>query len=623
MITKIKSKKGYIITYEAIIVAFIFLAVFYVGSMAYTHNFLTILESKKDIDTAHKSLLLKDYYLKKYSFPGDFYERDNFTNNVVNKLKNNNIKTFDIYSNFSEDREKMYFRIYSNQYDEKLANATIELITTNNYAFNATFDTSNITIYTNVANRTKTNNSLNNFDSNLGSDFTVFNDVVYIPLITLDNNSPNPIGYKAYGSNGDIIYFYMDGVDKNFSAHVLIDNINRFGAYSDWKYASPMSIRNNVNSQLDYAVKIVFDSKSYIEDGEMNNLCNDVRFLDENGNELFYWIEPQTINTDNTIVWVKMNLPPNEYKTIYMLYGNPTATSKSNGENVFELFDNFSKDIDGDGDLDFDNITLWNINFDEEHNFGTWNLFGGDTYANGIGYNYTRLNYSAYNGTNDLIQIYSKTKYNSSYAMKSRVKFYKKYEEWIGFYYGTTEYDRQIISNCQWGGELLRFESSKDNENDIDYSILPMNLYNNWETYEIQRNGSNSVNLIINDDEDKIYQRTAYISGDNMPISFVARKNGYIDIDWVFVRQYVGHEPEVHNNAYDVVFSVNGKIFSKNIQTVWTPCEDITNELKDGLNEIRIIHSNYPVEFNLGNGNGGQFQTITFSPRNISMVVIQ
>lgn len=202
MITKIKSKKGYIFTYEAIMVAFIFLAVFYVGSMAYTHNFLTFLESKKDIDTAHKSPLLKDYYLKKYSFPGDFYERDNFINNIVNKLKNNNIKTFDIYSNFSEDREKMYFRIYSNQYDEKLANATIELITTNNYAFNATFDTSNITIYTNVANRTKTNNSLKNLNVNLGNDFTVFNDVVYIPLITLDNNSPNPIGYKAYGSNG-------------------------------------------------------------------------------------------------------------------------------------------------------------------------------------------------------------------------------------------------------------------------------------------------------------------------------------------------------------------------------------------------------------------------------------
>lgn len=430
----------------------------------------------------------------------------------------------------------------------------------------------------------------------------------------------------------------MDEVEKNFRARVLIDITNRFGTYSNWKYASPMSVHNNVNSYLtDYAVKIVFDSKSYIIDGEMNNLCEDIRFLDKNDNELNYWIEPQTINTTHTIAWVKMNLAPNEYTTIYMLYGNPMATSKSNGKNVFELFDNFSEDINGDGNLDIDN-TLWNTNFDEENDFGTWNLFDGDNYANGIGYNYTRLNYSAYNGTDNLIQIYSNTKYNSNYAMKSRVKFYKKYEEWIGFYNGTTIFDRQIISNYHWGGEFLRFESSKDNDNNVDYSILPMNLYNNWETYEIQRNGSNSVNLIINDDEDNIYQRTVYISDVDMPISFVARKydtstggyeppesdkNGYIDIDWVFVRQYVGHEPEVYNNAYDVVFSVNGKIFSKNMQTTWVSYEDINNELKDGLNEIRIIHSNYPVEFNLGNGNGGQFQTITFSPRNISMVVIQ
>ena len=625
--SKIKSKKGYVITYEAVLVAFIFLSIFYVGSMAYTHNFLTFLESKKDIDVAHKSTLLKDYYLKKYSFPGDYYERDNFTNDIIDRLNDSNIKTYDLYSNFSEDNGKMYFRIYSNQYDKKLANASIDL-TDGDYAISAEFDTSNITLYTNVANKTKTINTLNNMNDNLGNDFTIFNDVAYIPLITLDNNSPNPIGYKAYGSNGDIIYFYIDGVENSFSARILIDITNRFGAYSNWKYASPISIHNNVNSQLtDYAVKTVFDSSSYIADGEMNNHCEDIRFLDKNGGKLDYWIEPQTINTTHTIAWVKMNLDSNEYTTIYMLYGNPTATSESNGKNTFKLFDDFSEGID---------TTIWNTSFDEENEFGAWDLFGGDNYTNGIGYNYTRLNYSAYNGTKDWIRIYSKTPYESNNAMKSHMKFYKKYEELAGFYYGTTGFDRQIISNYHWGGEFLRFESSKDNDNNIDYSILPSNLYDTWKTYEIQRNGLNSVNLIIDDDEDESYQRTEYISSDKMPISFVAQnynsstggyappendKGGYIDIDWVFIRQYTNPEPEVHNNSYDIVFSVNGKMFRKNMQTAWFPYDDINNELKEGLNEIRILHSNYPVEFNLGNGNGGQFQTITFSPRNITMVI--
>ena len=69
---------------------------------------------------AHKSTLLKDYYLKKYSFPGKYYERDNFTNNIIDRLNDSNIKTYDLYSNFSEDNGKMYFRIYSNQYDKNM-----------------------------------------------------------------------------------------------------------------------------------------------------------------------------------------------------------------------------------------------------------------------------------------------------------------------------------------------------------------------------------------------------------------------------------------------------------------------------------------------------------------------
>ncbi|WP_048057937.1 DUF2341 domain-containing protein [Methanothermococcus okinawensis] len=628
--SKIKSKKGYIFTYEAIIVSIIFVMVFYIGSMAYTHNFLTALETKKDIDEAHNSLLLKDYYLKKYSFPGDFYNNSgNFKEHIVDSLRNNNLKTFDIYHNFSDADKKMYFIIYPNKYDEELYNSSAN-ITNNNYILNITFDKSNITCYTNVADKIKTKNSINNLNKRVeGRDITVFHDVVYIPLITMDNNSQYPNGYKAYGSNGDIIYFYISGVNKDFSARILTNNRNRFRAYADWKYASPINV-HSFNQNGYYDVKVVFDSQTYINDGEMNKYCKDVRFLDENGNSLNYWIEPQTINTHHTIAWVKMDLIPNEHTIIYMLYGNPNAESESNGENTFEFFDNFSS-----GHID---TNKWNKNFNENNFRNNWNLFKNGTYPNGINYTYLRLNYSAYTGANDWIRIYSKDKYGSIYAVKFHVKFHKKYDEWAGFYYGNNnDYNRQIISNYHWGGDHLRFESSKDNDNDIDYSILPMSLYDNWNAYEIQRDGMNSVNLIINDSENNIYQRNAYIYDGDMPISFVARrydtstggytppeneKNGYIDIDWVFVRPYISEEPVLSYGA-PVVFSINGKVFSKNMKTTFTSYDDVKNELNDGLNEIRILHSDYPIEFNLGNGNGGQFQTITFSPRNISIVVVK
>lgn len=67
----------------------------------------------------------------------------------------------------------------------------------------------------------------------------------------------------------------------------------------------------------------------------MRTDCGDVRFVDEDGNPLSYWIEPNTIDTPHTVAWVKVNLAPNEHKLIYMLYGNPTATTTANGDNTF------------------------------------------------------------------------------------------------------------------------------------------------------------------------------------------------------------------------------------------------------------------------------------------------
>ncbi|MBU5682368.1 MAG: DUF2341 domain-containing protein, partial [Candidatus Aenigmarchaeota archaeon] len=47
-------------------------------------------------------------------------------------------------------------------------------------------------------------------------------------------------------------------------------------------------------------------------------------------------------NTNNTRIWVKVpNIPANSNKTIYLYYGNPNATSMSNGDLVFEFFDDF------------------------------------------------------------------------------------------------------------------------------------------------------------------------------------------------------------------------------------------------------------------------------------------
>jgi len=56
---------------------------------------------------------------------------------------------------------------------------------------------------------------------------------------------------------------------------------------------------------------------------------------------LNYWIEEYTEESSAT-VWVKVpSIPESGVKTIYMYYGNSTVESESDGDAVFEFFDDF------------------------------------------------------------------------------------------------------------------------------------------------------------------------------------------------------------------------------------------------------------------------------------------
>jgi hypothetical protein len=60
----------------------------------------------------------------------------------------------------------------------------------------------------------------------------------------------------------------------------------------------------------------------------MRSDCGDIRFTDSDGQtQLNYWIE-SGCNTSSTKIWVKVpSIPANSTKTIYVYYGNSSATS--------------------------------------------------------------------------------------------------------------------------------------------------------------------------------------------------------------------------------------------------------------------------------------------------------
>jgi len=92
------------------------------------------------------------------------------------------------------------------------------------------------------------------------------------------------------------------------------------------------------NVLTNYQVKL---NLSYVS-SKMNADFSDIRFTSSDGStELSYWIESYVAST-SAVVWVKVPSLIVGATTIYMYYGNSSATTTSSGDNTFAFFDNFT-----------------------------------------------------------------------------------------------------------------------------------------------------------------------------------------------------------------------------------------------------------------------------------------
>ena len=114
---------------------------------------------------------------------------------------------------------------------------------------------------------------------------------------------------------------------------------------NDWAYRREITIDNTSNSNdlTDYQVKITLDNTNF-DFSKANNDGSDIRFTDDDGSTLlYYWIEKWDSTNQEAIIWVKVpSIPASSNKTIYMYYGNASASDASDGDNTFEFFDDAS-----------------------------------------------------------------------------------------------------------------------------------------------------------------------------------------------------------------------------------------------------------------------------------------
>ncbi len=116
---------------------------------------------------------------------------------------------------------------------------------------------------------------------------------------------------------------------------------------SSWSNEIEVEINNtsNANALTDFQVMVSFNSQALIAAGKMESDGKDIRFTetqDDDTTMMDYWTETGTINTTATNIWVKIPfIPASSSKTIYLYYGNSSASEVSNGDNTFEFFDDF------------------------------------------------------------------------------------------------------------------------------------------------------------------------------------------------------------------------------------------------------------------------------------------
>jgi hypothetical protein len=138
--------------------------------------------------------------------------------------------------------------------------------------------------------------------------------------------------YQAQDVNG--VYEITFGKPIPAYSKIFYKNVS-----SSNKLSITIDNTQNPNTLSNYQVLVTLDTASLISAGKMRSDCGDIRFTDDDGQTvLSYWIE-SGCNSASTRIWVKVSsIPESSTKTIYLLYGNPSATSQSNGYSTFLAF---------------------------------------------------------------------------------------------------------------------------------------------------------------------------------------------------------------------------------------------------------------------------------------------
>ena len=133
----------------------------------------------------------------------------------------------------------------------------------------------------------------------------------------------------------------ITGSSGSSSAHATL-TVNPGAVDPTLSFRRPITVTNTGSALTNYQVKISLTS-SNMTFSHAKSDGSDVRLRASDGlTDLPYWIENWNSSSQTATLWVNASSLPAGTSTLYLVYGNSSATTTASGTNTFLFFDDFS-----------------------------------------------------------------------------------------------------------------------------------------------------------------------------------------------------------------------------------------------------------------------------------------
>lgn len=123
-------------------------------------------------------------------------------------------------------------------------------------------------------------------------------------------------------------------------------NVNAVWFNDLWQYRQKVTLGTVTTELVGYQVQLTgINTQALYNAGKLQANCEDLRFTDIDGKLLEYWVEDKGVtcqNSTSTDIWVKTTRLAVGGTTLYMYYGNSTASSYQSARKTFDFFEDFN-----------------------------------------------------------------------------------------------------------------------------------------------------------------------------------------------------------------------------------------------------------------------------------------